>query len=701
MTRTVAIHFPRDVRPAVMEPVLLNLHGLLAAPGWLHPADRLAVELVGTEAGAGVRLWCATDLLHRQVRAALATALLGGTVEDTADDAWPPVDHFARLSLGSNQAPLRPIADGLGLAALLGPLARLSGGEAGLVQFVLSAAPLRAQHRLLAAAHRTDGAARDRAAGLRDKAVLPLFQVSVTVAASSVTLRAALLAGFRQFAGPAAFPRPRHVWLTGVVRRQVAARRHGLIPPPVAVGAGELAAVLAPDAAALRSVGGPVVWSRRLPPPKNVPERGRVLAVSNAGRERAIALTTAAARTHTAFIGPTSCGKTTQLVRQGLAAVDEGCGFILIEPLKAGGTDSFLHRVPDRLRDRVVILDPEQERDFPPAINFLDAAPGQDAASVATGILGVLRSLHPDLGARTIDVIFNAAFVLASVPGASLADMPRLLLDRTARAKFLERVNDPFVRGFFDEFGARSQADQVNVAAPAIGRLRPLLRPELAPIIGQAHSTIDFDRLLAERAILLIRVPAGAELFGALIVDRLWRAVLRRTQIPETHRPDTLLAIDEAQAFLRTGADVPEMLATARELRLALVLATQSINLCPPDLRQALLVNARTRVTWQTDESEARVLGRGLGPDLEPADLLGLGEFEVAIRLAVGNATTRPFTGRTLPLPEPLRASTTEIRERSRIRYGRPRAEVESELRERLTPTATAIDPEAIGRRPR
>lgn len=711
MTGVFAINFPRDVRPAVMEPLLLRLHGLLRAPTLLRTGDRLAIELVGTPAGVRVQVGCEPEWLGRQVRDALEHAFVGGTIEP-APAELPATETIARISLGSNRAPLRVTREGGGLAGLLAPLGRLTGPQAGLIQFVLSAAPLGEQGRLLAASRPRGGSARspldsflaassDHAIALREKAATPLFRVSVAVAASSATLCTALVAGFRQFAGPAALPRPRFVRCMGRTRRQVVSRRHSRFPLSVTVGAGELAAVLGPEAAALRAAGGPVLAARRLPPPAEVPARGRVLAVSNAGPERPIALTAQTARTHSVFVGPTSCGKTTALVRQCLAAAEENAGVVLVEPLKAGGIESFLTRLPEPLCERVVLLDPELERDFPPAINFLDRAPGQDIAGVANSMLGVLRAMHPDLGQRTADVLYNALYLAAAAPDGTLADLPRLLMSREARADCLRYVHDPFVRGFFEEFDRRSEPDQLNIAAPAIGRLRPLLRPELAPIVGQPTSTIDIDGALATRRILLVRVPMGAELFGALIIDRIWRATLRRATHPEASRPDTLLAVDEAPAFLKIGVDAGEMLALARELRLSMVLATQGLTLCPPALRQALLINARTRLVWQTDESEAAVLGRGLAPALEPIDLVGLGEHEVAIRLAVGNATARPFTGRTPPLPEPLRTSTAEIRARSRHRYGRPRAEIEDELRQRLAPSITAIDPEAIGTRPR
>ncbi len=712
MTEALSIRFPRDVRAEAMEPWLLGLHGLMVAPSLLTAPDRVSVECVGDRRGVRVQVWVPTEPLRRQVRDSLDAAFVGGSVEPVAVEL-PEVAEFARLSLGANRAPLRQ-ARGAGLAALIAPLAQLRGAQTGIVQFVVSPAPLRAQARLLAASQgarqggspldRLAGAyiERDRAAALRDKAAAPLFRVSVAVAASSATIRAALVAPFRQFAGPRAFVRSHRVWWTARAQTELADRRHRWFPP-VTVGAGELAGVLGPDAEAIRTLGGPVLSSRRLAPSPNVPVRGRVLAVSNAGAERTIALGTAAARTHLALIGPTNAGKTTALVRQAVAAAEEGCGVVLVEPLKGGATEAFLARVPERDRDRIVILDPERERDYPPAINFLDRAAGEDAASVAGGILGVLRELHPDLGQRSADVAYNALFLAASTPGATVADVPRLLLDRAARDGCLGNVRDPFVRGFFDEFNRRTEPDQLNIAAPVVGRLRPLLRPELAPIIGQPKSTINFDRILAERRHLLVRVPLGAELFGALIVGRIWRAALRRTRLTEAARPDTLLAIDEVQAFLKTGIDAAEMLATARELRLAMLLATQSIQLCPPALRHALLVNARSRAVWATDESEAAVLGRGLGPELAPIDLIGLGAFEVAVRLAVGdgNATARPFTGRTLPLPEPVRSSTAELREASRQRYGRSRTEVEAELRDRLAPVQAEIDPEAIGTRPR
>ena len=208
----------------------------------------------------------------------------------------------------------------------------------------------------------------------------------------------------------------------------------------------------------------------------------------------------------------------------------------------------------------------------------------------------------------------------------------------------------------------------------------------MAPIVAQSRSTIDLDAVLARRQILLVHIPRGAELFGTLLVARLWQAILRRASKPAAKRPDVLLAIDEVQSFLRTGGDLGEMLAVARGLNVGLCLATQHLEQCPPALRAALLANARSRVVFQSDAEDARTLARGFAPDLEAADLTGLDRYEAAVRLAIDGAVSRPFTIRTLPLSEPVRSSSEAIRAASRSRYGRPRREVLEEIAVRVAP---------------
>lgn len=537
---------------------------------------------------------------------------------------------------------------------------------------------------------------------MREKAVSPLYRAGVMLAATSLQLTDELAAGFAQFAAPYAQVRRHRVFWAGCAASQLRERRlPAWWPAPALVGVAELAGMLAPTPEGLRDLRGPVSRSRRLRPPTGAARAGRVLCLANdGGAERRVALKRADTRLHTWLIGPTGTGKSTLLAHQVLDAAARGDGAVFLDP-KGDAIEEVLRRLPEQRAGDVVVLDPVHDRNHPVGLNLLERAAGQDAAGVTEAIMGVLRDLFArNWGARTDDTLFNGIYTAAAVDGTTLAELPRLYASKEFRRPFVAAVDDPFIRDFWIGFDGLSPAQRGALLAPALNKLRPLLRPDLAPVIGQRRSTIDLGRVLAERRLLFVRLPRDGALFGSLLVARLWQAAQRRIDQPEARRPDVLLAIDEVHSFLRTGADLGELLAMARALRVSLCVASQHLEQCPPELRAALLANARTRVVFQADETDGAALAKGFMPYLDAQDLAGLGRYEVAVRMALDGTVSAPFTGRTPPLPPPLRGSSEALRRVSRARYGTSRATVEAELRHRLTDTsaADALVHTAIGR---
>jgi len=713
MPAMLEVSFGRGTGRDEVEAMLLGLHGVLRPARALAPGSRAAVEIRGDRTGLQLRLWLSDEHRQASVLRIVQSTLTGGTVA-VLDDASAPLARpgaAARIRLGNAAGMLRTDLPQPGLGGLLAPLAGLTGQREACLQFVLSPARPADQQALLRRAREAEaprsrqgwgaslvqaGANRAQARVLRDKAHGLLFLVDVRVGASSPALLAELVAAFGQFTAPyARASRVPTLW-RAQLGRQLATRRLPLWPPPTLVSVRELASVLTPPATTFGLLPGIVATRRHLAPPSGAPRSGRLLAVADAGneRDRVIALSREDARLHVALIGPTGVGKSTVMARQVLDALAAGDGAVVLDP-KGDLVEDLLRRLPDDRADDVIVLDPSGQRERPLGLNLLEPGPGQDAASVTEALMGVLRDLFArNWGARTDDTLYNAIFTAASKPGATLADLPLLLTSNEARRSYLTHLNDPFIAAFWTWFEALGGGERAAILAPALNKLRPLLRPDLAPIIGQRRSTLALDRVLSERRILLVRLPRDGALFGALLVARLWQAALRRVAAAERRRPDVLLAIDEVQSFLRTGGDLGEMLALARGLRLGLCLATQHLDQCPPGLRAALLSNARTRLVFQPDATDAAPLARSLAPELEAVDLTALGPFEVAARLAVGGASSRPFTGRTLPLPPPLRASSHALRAASAKRYGRPRREVEDELRAAAAPLDPLADAE-------
>jgi hypothetical protein len=125
------------------------------------------------------------------------------------------------------------------------------------------------------------------------------------------------------------------------------------------------------------------------------------------------------------------------------------------------------------------------------------------------------------------------------------------------------------------------------------------------------------------------------------------------------------------------------MAAQGRKYGLALAVANQHSEQLPKELRETLNANARSKVVFGLGATDAALMEKQFAPALTAADLQALDAYSIAALVALGNGSTaRPVT---LTTPEPPRPLGTfgEVREASRRRYARPRAEVEERLRAR------------------
>ena len=107
-----------------------------------------------------------------------------------------------------------------------------------------------------------------------------------------------------------------------------------------------------------------------------------------------------------------------------------------------------------------------------------------------------------------------------------------------------------------------------------------------------------------------------------------------------------------------------------------------------------MLANARSRVIFQTAPPTRSRLGREVAPYLTPADILGLGPFEVVVSLSAGNRVAPPATGRTAAAPP--RPAWPRPHGRIARAYGDRAREVEAAIRARH---AGESRPRPVGRR--
>src|SRR5207253_7312265 len=116
-------------------------------------------------------------------------------------------------------------------------------------------------------------------------------------------------------------------------------------------------------------------------------------------------------------------------------------------------------------------------------------------------------------------------------PMPTLADVLALLTDPAEKAR--RPVSDPgALAHFWRQWRAFSDSQREQALAPLANKLRAFLgRRSVRNVICQEGAP-DFERILTERELLLVSLPArtlgdAADLVGSVIVYRLWQAAQR------------------------------------------------------------------------------------------------------------------------------------------------------------------------------
>jgi energy-coupling factor transporter ATP-binding protein EcfA2 len=444
--------------------------------------------------------------------------------------------------------------------------------------------------------------------------------------------------------------------------------------------------------------------ARELPARVDVPERGLILGIGTyPGAERPIAISEADFARHLLALGPTGAGKSALFNSLAVQILNAGHGLLLVDPagdLAARVIDS----VPQERQHDVIVIDPA-DTEHPVGLNLL-GVPNRSADLIVDDFVAVVKRAWGEhlVGPRSEDILRMACTTLCTQPDAALTDLPRLLVDKGFRRRILAEVDDPIaLEPFWGWFDSLTIAKRADVVGPISNKLRSFYRPLLRNIIGQVASSFSMAEAMQDGKVIICSLARGAmgegaaSFFGAMVMALWAQAVQARVTVPPAERRPFYALVDEYQTLLGFSSPVDEILAQARKYKAGLAVATQSLSTLPAELKQASLINTRSKVVFQTGAGDAPLLAKEFAPHITAEDLRGLDAFHAYAVVSTGSMTSPPISIRTLP-PPPVNGSGERVRELSRQRYGRPRADVEQAIRERFQ----AKPPVApVGRKPR
>ncbi|QDG64008.1 type IV secretory system conjugative DNA transfer family protein [Pseudarthrobacter sp. NIBRBAC000502771] len=396
---------------------------------------------------------------------------------------------------------------------------------------------------------------------------------------------------------------------------------------------------------------------------------------------------------HLWLMGPTGVGKSSLLLNLLIADMKAGRALVVIEPKDLIG-DLLRHIPADRVDD-VVLVDPLDEA--PVGVNPLDRH-GRSPELVADQLYGTFRALYGDqLGPRSSDILRHALAALAQTEGASLAQLPLLLGNRSFRERIVQPIAaaDPISAGpFWHWFDQLSPDAAAQVVSPLMNKVRPLLTRHLRRILAQPEPRFNIRQVLTEQKILLVPLqkgvigPEAAQLLGALVVAELWQAIQERAAITVRDRQVVSVVLDEVQEYLRLPTDLSDALATSRSLGVAFHVAHQYLDQLPQSMRTAFEANCRSRVFFQLASRDAKAAAT-MAPGLEAEDFMALPARHVYAQLVRRGAVTDWASGRTLDTP-PAMSSPDMIRRASQTNYGTRASTVDQQLHDVATSTITS-----------
>jgi Helicase HerA, central domain/TraM recognition site of TraD and TraG len=358
-------------------------------------------------------------------------------------------------------------------------------------------------------------------------------------------------------------------------------------------------------------------------------------------------------RAHMYVIGKTGTGKSTLLATLIKQDLEHGRGVALLDP-HGDLIDRVREWIPESRRDDLVyfnVPDASQTLGFNP----LETEPPLKRPLAASGLVEVFKKNWADSwGPRLEYILRNALLALLDQPEATLADVLRLFNEPAYRRNAANRCWNQQVRDFWlKEFENYPKTFRLEAIAPIQNKVGAFLsNPILRNILVRPKSSFDLRQIIDEGKILLVNLAKGrigedtAGLLGSLLVSRIGLAGLSRADTPEEERRDFHAYLDEFQNF--TTLSLATMLSELRKYRVSMTLAHQYLSQVEPEVRDAILGNVGTIISFRVGVQDAEIIAKEFHPQFSVQDLAGLPNYRIYLKLMIDGAVSKPFSAETL-----------------------------------------------------
>lgn len=369
---------------------------------------------------------------------------------------------------------------------------------------------------------------------------------------------------------------------------------------------------------------------------------------------------------HMFIVGQTGTGKSTLMESMILQDIIAGKGIAVVDP-HGDMVDNILGKIPNNRINDVIVFD-LLEKDHPLGLNLIEWQTIEDRDIIIDDLYQNLDRIYDfrQSGGPMFEKYFRGMIRLLMGdkprPGfiPTLLDFSHCFESEDFRKWLCQSIDDPNVEMLMREIErVKGDASMDNISPYITSKFSRFNSDRrLKRIIGQSHSSLDFESIMNDGKILLMKLGRGrfgqtiSALIANQIVSRFKLAAMKRGDIPAKRRRECYLYVDECQTL--PPENFMELLSEARKYRMGIILATQYTaqlntgNGGVNSLLSAIIGNVGSMLIFRLGQLDAEMMEQVLKPVLSRQDITGLPNFQGYARIQLSNETLLPFSFKTI-----------------------------------------------------
>jgi len=399
---------------------------------------------------------------------------------------------------------------------------------------------------------------------------------------------------------------------------------------------------------------------------------------------RELALTNSRRTTHIAVLGKTGTGKSSFLRHLAEQDIASGRGFVCFDlhgdttPFLLGKIAELERRLGQDLSEKLIVIDPADPL-VSVGFNPLESDSSDFVRIVDfTAVLRQRWSLD-HFGARTEELLRNSLYAL-SVSGHTLLELAPFLTNHGFRAACLKHVPNSEISDYFvSRFDPTSEPMKAVMREPILNKTSAFTADSrFRHIVGQEKSTFSVKDAMDNGQWVIVNLAKGKLGQQALTLGSLLFTVIKNSLFTREKRSLFSLYCDEIQNFVAYGSEIETVLSEARKFGVSVVSANQFLDQYPAEMRAAIL-SVGTHAFFQLSSVDAQHIAQVLDGGKPLAERLK----NLAQRHCIVKSGPERWTELRIPTVRDPQGDFTDLLNRSRVRWGKPRHHIERDIVQR------------------